>query len=66
MEVTKLPRVFEYNGLKLKDPNPDLPLDGVKGVLALQYPEISNAEFKKQETSEAIVYTIKANYGQKG
>lgn len=66
MEVSRLPRVFEFNGLRLSDPNPDLPIDAVKGVLGLQYPEISNAEFKKQETAQAIIYTIKANYGQKG
>ena len=67
MDITQLPRVFEWKGRQLQDPNPKLDLKDVKGVLGLQYPDITNAEIKgPTETSEALVYTIKANYGQKG
>ena len=67
MEATTTPRVFEWKGMRLSDPNPNLPLEGVKGVLALEYPEIGNAQIKgPEETAEASVYKVEASYGRKG
>ena len=67
MKVTTLPRVFEFQGRQLADPNPDLNLDQVKEVLAVAHPSITNAEIKGPEvTSTAQVYKVQTNYGTKG
>ena len=43
MKSTPMRREFSFNGLKLPDPNPQMSVEDVRGVLALQYPEIATA-----------------------
>jgi PRTRC genetic system protein C len=67
MEVKRLPRVFEFRGTRLADPNPDLSIDQAKEALAVSRPEITNSTIDgPKQTAEAEVYTIKANVGHKG
>lgn len=42
VETEKLPRVFEYNGEILPDPNPEMRVEQVKQFYASKYPEIIN------------------------
>ena len=43
MKTAPLRREFSFRGLKLlPDPNPQMNVEDVRGVLAMQYPEIRN------------------------
>jgi hypothetical protein len=43
MKSTPMRREFSFNGLKLPDPNPQMSVEDVRGVLSMQYPEIATA-----------------------
>ena len=43
MKSTPMRREFSFNGLKLPDPNPQMSVEEVRGVLSMQYPEIATA-----------------------
>ena len=65
--MTRQPRVFEWKGMRLADPNPKASLEEVQAILATSHAEISNAAIKgPEETREALVYKVEASYGRKG
>lgn len=67
MRTTKASRVFEYNGLKMPDPAPALPVERVRSILAVTYPEIATAAFTgPQMRGGEVVYTIERAVGTKG
>jgi PRTRC genetic system protein C len=43
MKTAPMRREFSFQGLKLPDLNPQMSVEDVRGVLALQYPEIATA-----------------------
>jgi PRTRC genetic system protein C len=43
MESHVLTRYFEFNGQRLPDPNPKLPVEEVRALNAHQYPDIATA-----------------------
>lgn len=51
--IEKPPRVFEYKGKIIQDPNPDMSLEEVKVFLSRQHgPEIINSVFSAPEVIE--------------
>jgi PRTRC genetic system protein C len=36
-------RLFQFNGIRLPDPNPDMSVEEVKALYAAQYPELATA-----------------------
>ena len=49
IKVEKMTREFVFNGIKLPDPNPDLPIEKVREIHAMTYPEISTAAVEGPE-----------------
>ena len=41
--ITKMTRLFQFNGIRLPDPNPNMPVDEVKALYAAPYPELATA-----------------------
>ena len=44
MKTVAMKRQFSFAGLKLPDPDPRMSVEEVRGVLALQYPEIADRQ----------------------
>ena len=67
MKAVAMKRQFSFAGLKLPDPDPRMSVDEVRGVLALQYPEIATATVTGPEAiGEALKYTFERAIGSKG
>jgi PRTRC genetic system protein C len=67
MKTTPMRREFSFQGLKLPDPNPQLTVEDVRGVLALQYPEIATAAITGPEpVGDTLKYTFERAIGSKG
>jgi PRTRC genetic system protein C len=67
MKTTPMRREFSFAGLKLPDPNPQLGIDDVKGILAMQYPEIATAVISGPEpVGDTMRYTLERAIGSKG
>ena len=59
MKSTPMRREFSFNGLKLPDPNPQMSVEDVRGVLSMQYPEIATAAISGPEPlGETMKYTF--------
>ncbi len=50
MNVEKLVREFNYNGMCLPDPNPNLGVEEVRSLYASAHPEITTAAIEGPET----------------
>jgi len=67
MEAKPLSRCFEFNGVKLPDPNPMLSAEEVRAVYAHQYPDIATAAIAGPETvADKLVYRFTRAIGTKG
>ena len=67
MKITPLRREFSFQGLKLPDPNPQMTVEDVRGVLAMQYPEIATAAITGPEAvGDTLKYTFERAIGSKG
>jgi PRTRC genetic system protein C len=67
MEVMNLTRKFQYNSIKLADPNPALTPDQVKEMYAATYPELNNSTVEGPTTKGGeAVYEFKRAVGSKG
>ena len=67
MKTTPLRREFSFQGLKLPDPNPQMTVEDVRGVLAMQYPEIATAAITGPEAvGDTLKYTFERAIGSKG
>lgn len=67
MKVTEIKRTFAYNGLKLPDPNPSLPVEQVKAMFAMQFPELNNSVVEGPVTKDGVAsYTFTRAVGSKG
>ena len=59
MKTTPMRREFSFQGLKLPDPNSQMSIEDVRGVLALQYPEIAAAAITGPEpVGDILRYTF--------
>ena len=67
MKAVAMKRQFSFAGLKLPDPDPRMSVEEVRGVLALQYPEIATATVTGPEAiGETLKYTSNARSGRRG
>lgn len=67
LTITKMTRLFQFNGIRLPDPNPNMPVDEVKALYAAQYPELATAVVNGPEAvGEKMRYTFERAIGSKG
>ena len=65
--VTKMIRVFQFNGIRLPDPNPEMSVDNVKALYSAQYPELTTAVVNGPEAvGDKLRYTFDRAIGSKG
>ena len=67
LKTTLLPREFVYNGAKIPDPNPAMPVEQVRELLTAAYPEIATASITGPEDAGRVLrYTFNRAIGSKG
>ncbi|MBX9603457.1 MAG: PRTRC system protein C [Bryobacteraceae bacterium] len=67
LTITKMTRLFQFNGIRLPDPNPNMPVDEVKALYAAQYPELATAVVNGPEAvGDKMRYTFERAIGSKG
>jgi PRTRC genetic system protein C len=67
METHILSRVFEFNGVRLPDPDPKLTVEEVRSLYSHQYPDIATATITGPETvGDKLVYRFSRAIGTKG
>src|ERR1039457_2362629 len=67
IKVEKLTREFVFNNIHLPDPNPELPIEKVREIHAMTYPEISTAAVEGPEpVGNRLRYTFSRAVGTKG
>jgi PRTRC genetic system protein C len=67
LSVAKMTRVFQFNGIRLPDPNPAMSVDEVKALYAAQYPELATAAVNGPEAAgDKMRYTFERAIGSKG
>lgn len=67
ISVTKMTRLFQFNGIRLPDPNPAMSVDDVKALYAAQYPELATAVVNGPEAvGDKMRYTFERAIGSKG
>lgn len=67
LSVTKMTRVFQFNGIRLPDPNPAMTVDEVKALYSAQYPELATAVVNGPEAAgDKMRYTFERAIGSKG
>ena len=77
VKVSKLERVFKFNGKELPDPDPKMKPEAVMALYARQYPSLTNGEIAgpfyegteeawKLEGKGPQVHQMRGSYGTKG
>jgi PRTRC genetic system protein C len=67
MESQILSRIFEFNGVRLPDPAPNLSVEDVRAVYAHQYPDIATAAITGPEAvGDKLRYLFSRAIGAKG
>jgi PRTRC genetic system protein C len=67
MTIAPMKRTFEFQGIRLPDPNPAMSVEQVRGIFATQYPEIATASLTGPETvGDKCVYRFERAIGTKG
>jgi PRTRC genetic system protein C len=67
MESHVLSRIFEFNGVRLPDPNPTLTPEEVRNLYAHQYPDIATAAISGPEAvGDKLRYQFTRAIGSKG
>jgi PRTRC genetic system protein C len=67
MEGKPLARCFEFNGVRLPDPNPKLSVEEVRSLYAHQYPDIATAAITGPEAiGDNLRYQFTRAIGSKG
>ena len=62
-----LMREFNYNGVRIPDPAPQMTVDQVRDLLTPTYPEIATATLTgPEDTGTALRYTFSRAIGSKG
>jgi PRTRC genetic system protein C len=59
-------RIFQYDGREFPDPDPRLSPDEVRVQFAQFFPELANAEVKREARGEDEVFTLQRRIGTKG
>ena len=64
MQARAMRREFSFQGLKLPDPDSKMSVEDVRGVLAMQYPEIATAAISGPEAvGDTMKYTFERAIG---
>jgi PRTRC genetic system protein C len=59
LTVTKMSRIFQFHGIRLPDPNPEMSVEEVKALYAAQYPELATAVVNGPEAAgDKMRYTF--------
>jgi PRTRC genetic system protein C len=67
LKAEVLLREFQYNGVRIPDPGPELTVDQVRDLLTPAYPEIATASVNgPEDTGFALRYTFSRAIGTKG
>ena len=67
LKAEALVREFQYNGVRIPDPGPDLTLDQVRDLLTPNFPEIATALVSGPEATGSVLrYTFSRAIGTKG
>jgi PRTRC genetic system protein C len=67
MEGKILSRSFEFNGMRLPDPDPKVSVEDVRALYAHQYPEIATAAITGPEAvGDKLRYQFTRAIGSKG
>lgn len=67
LAITKMTRLFQFNGIRLPDPNPNMTVDEVKALYAAQYPELATAVVNGPEAvGDKMRYSFERAIGSKG
>jgi PRTRC genetic system protein C len=67
MKVEALVREFNYNGVRLPDPNPKLTVDEVRNLYANAHPDITTAAIEGPEAvGNKLIYRFTRAIGTKG
>jgi PRTRC genetic system protein C len=67
LTVSKMTRVFQFQGIRLPDPNPEMSVEEVKALYAAQYPELATAVVNGPEAAgDKMRYTFERSIGSKG
>ena len=67
MKVETLNRVFIFNGIKLPDPGPNMPIEQVRDMYVATYPELATATVEgPSPVNGAMQYTFSRAVGVKG
>jgi PRTRC genetic system protein C len=67
MQAKPLSRCFEFNGVRLLDPNPKLSVEEVRALYAHQYPDIATAAITGPEAvGDKLRYQFTRAIGSKG
>jgi PRTRC genetic system protein C len=60
-------RCFKFNGMNLTDPGPEMDLEAVKRIFAMQFPELLNSAIEGPTTKGAVsTYAFVRAVGAKG
>jgi len=59
-------RIFIYDGVEYPDPDPSMKIDEVRQQMANFFPELSNAETKKEKKGDDTIINFKKRVGTKG
>jgi PRTRC genetic system protein C len=67
MNAKPLNRTFEFDGVRLPDPNPKLSVEEVRALYAHQYPDIATAAISGPESvGDKLRYQFTRAIGSKG
>ena len=67
MEAKPLAHCFEFSGVKLPDPNPELSVEDVRALYAHQFPDIATAAITGPEAvGDKLRYQFTRVIGTKG
>jgi PRTRC genetic system protein C len=67
LKAEAMVREFQYNGIRIPDPGPDLTVDQVQDLLTPMYPEIATASVSGPEAAGSVLrYTFSRAIGTKG
>ncbi|WP_031501124.1 PRTRC system protein C [Bryobacter aggregatus] len=65
--ITKMTRLFTFNGIRLPDPNPNMSVEEVKALYSAQYPELATAVVNGPEAvGDKMRYSFERAIGSKG
>lgn len=67
LTITKMTRLFTFNGIRLPDPNPNMSVDEVRALYSAQYPELATAVVNGPEAvGDKMRYSFERAIGSKG